>query len=81
MANGLEMEESGLIILGNLEEVCLCSNRWVRSVSKDRKKKIIMSLTKSLLAFWMECRHLVLSPPLRRHPCIINIPLFLSASL
>jgi hypothetical protein len=43
-------EESGIIILGGLSEVCLCSKNWVRSVSTD-SKKINRSLRKSILSF------------------------------
>lgn len=47
---GLEREESGVIILGNLGEVCLSSKRQVTSASVDSKMGT-RSLTKPILSF------------------------------
>lgn len=44
----LGRKESGIIILGNLDEVCL-----------HRQQNVTRSLIKFILSFWMECRYLI----------------------
>lgn len=45
-------DESGVIILGDLADVCLYSKRWLKSASTDGKKapKLLIKSTPSLLA-------------------------------
>lgn len=67
----LVRKESGIIILGNLDELC-----------PHRQQKITRSLIKSILSFLdgMQVSKFYFLT-LRRHLCMINIPGTLSASL
>ena len=68
-------EESGMIILGKLGEVCLSNKSpWLA------KWAPVFNKTHSQLS-GCNAGILFASPPLRRHPCVINIPPCLSAFL
>ena len=68
MGNGLERQESGISILGDLGEVCLFSKGEVTSAATD-SKKVTRSLTISTSSFMGKKTGISIFP-IEKRPCV-----------
>lgn len=70
---GLGKKQPGIILLGNVGEICL-DNPGARSVSAD-STKVSRSITESIPSL-QDRKTGILFPPFRRGPCVFNMNMY-----